>query len=143
MLYFSKLKIISIYTIILILTFFSTVNFLDLDNQNFLKKNINLGLDLQGGSYLLLEVDSKPVVKEKLQNKLLLLRKILKDNGIKYKKIKIQNEKISFEILNNKIKDFESLFLLKENNNINFYYENYKSYELDYIFKENSVNIFF
>ena len=64
MLYFSKSKIIFIYTIIIILTFFSVVNFLDLSNKNFFKKNINLGLDLHGGSYLLLEVDSKPIVKE-------------------------------------------------------------------------------
>ena len=143
MLYFSKLKIVSIYTIIGILAFFSLVNFLDLDKQNFLKKNINLGLDLQGGSYLLLEVDSKPIIKEKLQNKLLLLRKLLKENNIKYKNIKVLNEKISFEILNNKVNDFESLFLLKENNNINFYYENYKSFELDYTFDVNTINIFF
>ena len=143
MLYFSKLKIVCIYTIIGILAFFSLVNFLDLDKQNFLKKNINLGLDLQGGSYLLLEVDSKPIIKEKLQNKLLLLRKLLKENNIKYKNIKVLNEKISFEILNNKVNDFESLFLLKENNNINFYYENYKSFELDYTFDVNTINIFF
>ena len=128
MLYFSKSKIIFIYTIIIILTFFSVVNFLDLSNKNFFKKNINLGLDLQGGSYLLLEVDSKPIVKEKLQNKLLSLRKILKENNIKYKNIKIQDEAITFKISENKISDFESIFLKKEDNKINFYYDNYKSH---------------
>ena len=134
MLYFSKLKIIIIYTVIIFLSFFSIINFLDLDNKNFLNKNINLGLDLQGGSYLLLEVDSKPIVKEKLQNKLLLLRKILKENNIKYKSIKIQDESITFEMTKEKIGDFESFFLNKENNNINFYYENYKSHEMNYLF---------
>ncbi len=143
MLYFSKLKIIIIYTIIIFLSFFSIINFLDLDNKNFLNKNINLGLDLQGGSYLLLEVDSKPIVKEKLQNKLLLLRKILKENNIKYKSIKIQDESITFEMTKEKIGDFESFFLNKENNNINFYYENYKSHEMNYLFDSNIIKIFF
>tara|TARA_B100000700_G_scaffold287027_1_gene342399 strand:- start:1358 stop:2911 length:1554 start_codon:yes stop_codon:yes gene_type:complete len=142
-LYFSKLKIIIIYTIIIFLSFFSIINFLDLDNKNFLNKNINLGLDLQGGSYLLLEVDSKPIVKEKLQNKLLLLRKILKENNIKYKSIKIQDESITFEMTKEKIGDFESFFLNKENNNINFYYENYKSHEMNYLFDSNIIKIFF
>ena len=143
MLYFSKSKIIFIYTIIIILTFFSVVNFLDLSNKNFFKKNINLGLDLQGGSYLLLEVDSKPIVKEKLQNKLLSLRKILKENNIKYKNIKIQDEAITFKISENKISDFESIFLKKEDNKINFYYDNYKSHELDYFIDSNIIKIIF
>ena len=143
MLYFSKLKIIIIYTIIIILTFFSVVNFLNLNNQNILKKNINLGLDLQGGSYLLLEVDSKPIIKEKLQNKLLSLRKILKEKNIKYKNIKILNESITFEIPNDKIIDFESFFLNKEDNNINYYYENYRSHEMDYSINTNIISITF
>ena len=49
-----------------------------------LSKNVNLGLDLQGGSYLLLEVDYIPIVKQKLQSKLISLRKILKEEDIKY-----------------------------------------------------------
>ena len=60
MLYFSKLKLVSIYFIILFLSFFSAVNFLDLNNNLLKNKQINLGLDLQGGTYLLLEVDSWP-----------------------------------------------------------------------------------
>ena len=78
MLYFSKLKLITIYSIIIILSFFSFLNFFE-KNDYLLSKKINLGLDLQGGSYLLLEVDSDPLVKQKLQNKLLELRKILKE----------------------------------------------------------------
>ena len=31
-------------------------------------KKVNLGLDLQGGSYLLLEINSDPLVKEKIQS---------------------------------------------------------------------------
>ena len=36
----------------------------------FLKNKINLGLDLQGGSYLLLEVESDVLFKEELENKI-------------------------------------------------------------------------
>ena len=39
----------------------------DTDNW-FLKNKINLGLDLQGGSYLLLEVESSVLIKEELNN---------------------------------------------------------------------------
>ena len=67
MLYFSKLKIVIIYSIIVILSLFSFTNFFDNEENFLLSKNINLGLDLQGGSYLLLEVDSQPVIKQKLQ----------------------------------------------------------------------------
>ena len=34
----------------------------------FLENKINLGLDLQGGSYLLLEVESEVLFKEELEN---------------------------------------------------------------------------
>ena len=78
MLYFSKLKLVIIYSIIIIFSLFTVLNFTNNDDNFLLSKKVNLGLDLQGGSYLLLEVDSSPVIKEKIQNKLLLLRKILK-----------------------------------------------------------------
>ena len=68
MLYFSKLKLVTIYLIIVFLTLFSFANFLYNEDNILLSKKVNLGLDLQGGSYLLLEVDSKPIIKQKLQN---------------------------------------------------------------------------
>ena len=86
MLHFSKLKLVTIYFIILFLSFFSFVNFIDNEDSYLLSKKVNLGLDLQGGSYLLLEVDSKPVIKQKLQSKLISLRKLLKSKNIKYQK---------------------------------------------------------
>jgi len=51
----------------------SSSNFLDLDSDN--QKKIKLGLDLQGGSYLLLELDNEPVIKQKLQSKLLEIKR--------------------------------------------------------------------
>ena len=142
MLYFSKFKIFSIYLIILFLSFFSIINFVKFENKNFLSRNINLGLDLQGGSYLLLEVDSEPIVKQKLQNKLINLRKSLKNNNIKYKNLNISNESILFEISEGEIENFETYFLNKDNL-INAYYPKYKSYEMDHFIDNNKIRISF
>ena len=50
----------------------------DENSENwFLKNKINLGLDLQGGSYLLLEVDNDPVINQKLQTKVIEIKKRL------------------------------------------------------------------
>ena len=81
MLYFSKLKIYSVIIFTLLLSYFTASNFFKYDD-NFFSRNINLGLDLQGGSYLLLEIDSKPVVIQQLQNKLIQLKKYFKEKKI-------------------------------------------------------------
>jgi protein-export membrane protein SecD len=139
-LYFSKTKLLIIYSVIVILSFFSLTNFLNINEDNFLSKKINLGLDLQGGSYLLLEVDSKPIVNQNLQQKVISLRKYFKENNIKYKNLLLDNETISFQLPNSLIEKFENFFLDK-NNNINPYFSNYKSYELNHIIENNNVKI--
>ena len=140
MLYFSKLKLVIIYSIILFLTLFSFINFFDNEDNFLLSKKVHLGLDLQGGSYLLLEVDSQPVVKQKLQHKLISLRKVLKDEKIKYKNLKLQNETINFQLSAKDIQRFEDFFLNKENS-INAYYNRYRSYEMDYFTTDDIVTI--
>ena len=114
MLYFSKLKLVTIYFIIVFLSLFSFVNFVDNEDNILLSKKVNLGLDLQGGSYLLLEVDSQPAIKQKLQNKLLNLRKALKNEKIKYKNLRLQNETINFQLSENDIQRFDDFFLIKK-----------------------------
>ena len=111
MLYFSKLKLITIYFIIVFLSLFSFANFLETNNDHFLSKKINLGLDLQGGSYLLLEVDTSPIVKQNLQNKLISLRKILKDKKIKYQNLVLQNQTINFQLRDEDIQRFIDFFV--------------------------------
>ena len=112
MLYFSKLKIISVLIFTIIISFFALTNFIKTDNE-FFKRNINLGLDLQGGSYLLLEIDNTPVIIQKLQNKLSSLKKFLKDKDIRSTNFKIiDDDKISFVI------DETSLDKEKYENNI-------------------------
>jgi len=140
-LYFSKLKIFVIYFIIVLLSFFSLTNFIGSENNIFVKK-VNLGLDLQGGSYLLLEVDSNPIIKQKLQNKLITLRKTLKENNFKYKNLNLKDKNIIFHINKNEIIKFEKFFLNKSNP-INSFYERYNSYELDYSITEDVISINF
>ena len=134
MLYFSKLKLVSIYFVIVFLSLLSLANFFENEDNILLSKKVNLGLDLQGGSYLLLEVDSQPVIKQRLQDKVIFIRKALKKQKIKYKNLQLQNETISFQLLKDDIKRFEDFFLNK-NNSINIYYTTYRSYEMDYFIK--------
>ena len=142
MLYFSKTKIFVIYSIILFLAFFSLSNLFNNSDNFLLSKKVNLGLDLQGGSYLLLEVDSKPIINQNLQQKLLKLRKILKDNKIKYKNLELNDKDaiIVFSSSNEDITKFENIFLNKENQ-INIFYNQYRSYEMDYSIKNNNITI--
>ena len=111
MLYFSKIKLIAIYTIIFLLSLFALTNFFDNKENTFLSKKINLGLDLQGGSYLLLEVDTKPLINQRLQQKVIKLRDFLKKNSIKYQKLNLKDEKINFIVNENDIEKFEEYFL--------------------------------
>ena len=78
MLYFSKLKIISIILLSLLFILIASSNLIKFDNK-FLDKKINLGLDLQGGSYLLLEIDNTPVIEQKLQNLTITIRNYFKE----------------------------------------------------------------
>ena len=140
MLHFSKLKIIIIYTIIIILSFFSITNFINVKDNLIFSRNVNLGLDLQGGSYLLLEVDSEPIINRNLQQKLLLIRKSLKLNNIKYQNLKIENQSIKFVIGENSLKNFEEFFQNKENS-INKYYDQYRTYEMEYFVENQEIRV--
>ena len=97
MLYFSKLKIIFISLISLFLIIVASSNILNFNN-NLLSKKINLGLDLQGGSYLLLEIDNTPVIEQKMQNLTITLRTYFKDKNIKLSNLKLSENKLFFPI---------------------------------------------
>ena len=128
MLNFSKIKIIFIYLTFFIVSAFCVLNFFQ-SEEYFFKKKINLGLDLQGGSYLLLEVDSSPLQKRHLQSKVIPLKKKLIEN------------KINFEISQDDKKSFEEFFTDKKNNEINIFLDQYRSFELDFKFTNNKVLI--
>ena len=142
MLYFSKIKIFIIVVLTIIFAYLSLSNFLKFDDD-FLKRKINLGLDLQGGSYLLLEIDNKPVITQRLQNKLSSLRKFFKDENISFKNMKIiKNESIFFELDENEINNFTSI-LEDKNSIINPYYQRFKSHEFEYKIENNKFYLMY
>jgi protein-export membrane protein SecD len=125
---FSKINILIIYFIFFVLALFSLLNF-QKGNQ-FIDKKINLGLDLQGGSYLLLEINSDTLVQEKIQDKVIPIKRLLKDNNIKYSNFKINNQTLSVNIFD--FNKFDLLFYSRKDNSVNPYIDNYRSFELSY-----------
>ena len=97
MLYFSKLRIVFITIFSLLFVLIASSNLFKLDDS-FFDKKINLGLDLQGGSYLLLEIDNDPVIEQKLQNLTTTIRNFFKDKNIKINNIKIDKQNIFFNV---------------------------------------------
>ena len=125
MLNFSKINIFFIYIIFLIISFFSILNFQD-SKDPLIDKKVNLGLDLQGGSYLLLEINSDPLIKERIQSKVIPLKKYLKDNNFRYSKFIINDKNLVFSI--NNIDKFKTLFFSKKDNSLNPYIDKYNSF---------------
>jgi len=140
---FSKIKILSIYLILILISLFAFLNFQN-ENQRVIDKQINLGLDLQGGSYLLLEIDTEPLIKERLQEKIIPIKKYLNENNFQYSNFFISDKFIKFNLSDlDNIKKLEKLFFLKEKNSINPYISNYNSYELDLKTNVNEIKIMF
>jgi len=138
---FSKINVLIIYLLFFLIGIFSVLNLQD-DENKFIEKKINLGLDLQGGSYLLLEINSSTLVEEKIQSKVIPIKKLLKDNGINYSNFKINKNNLSLNLDN--IEKFDLIFNSRQDNLVNPYIDNYRSYELEYKKKSNNqIEIFF
>ena len=140
MLYFSKLKIVSVIIFTLLLSYFALSNFFSFDD-NFFKRNINLGLDLQGGSYLLLEIDNEPVVIQQVQNKLIDIKKYLKNKNVQFKNIQIvDNQNIKFQINENDASNIEEIFNNKDSE-INPYFPKFKTHQFNLTINSNNVQL--
>jgi len=135
-LYFSKIKIIFVCLISLVFILFSFSNFSKFGNK-FLNKQINLGLDLQGGSYLLLEIDNSPVIEQKLQNLTINIRNYFKEKNIRIKNVELNNQKIFFSV-DDKFKQTIFNEFTDEESDLNPYYQRFKSHQLE-INEENDL----
>ena len=129
MLYFSKLKIIFVLITSLLFILFASSNIFNFSND-LLKKKINLGLDLQGGSYLLLEIDNSPVVEQKLQNFTINLRNYFKEKNIRIKNVKLAEQKIFFNV-DEQFKQAIVDEFTNEDSDLNPYYERFKSHQFE------------
>ena len=129
MLNFSKINIFFIYFIFLLISFFSILNFQDKEDP-FIDKKVNLGLDLQGGSYLLLEINSDSLVEEKIQSKVIPIKKLFREKNLSYTDFKINKKNLTLKM--NDLEKFELIFFSRKENLINPYIDNYRAFELDY-----------
>ncbi len=129
MLYFSKLRIFLITIISLFFILIASSNIIKIDNNLFSKK-INLGLDLQGGSYLLLEIDNNPVIEQKLQNLTIIIKNFFKEKNIRINNLKLNNQNLSFSV-DEKFKQIVLESFLDKESDLNPYYSRFKSHQLD------------
>ena len=139
MLYFSKLRITLVSLVTLFFIFITVSNFQNSENT-LISKRINLGLDLQGGSYLLLEIDNGPVEIQKLQNTTTVIRNSLNDKNIKFTDLRVIDKAI-FLIVSEQNNETVKNFFLDKESEINPYYEQYKTHQFDLIIKENEFKL--
>ena len=122
MLNFSRLKIGFILSSIVIFFYIFLGNFNFANKTNlFLDKKVNLGLDLQGGSYLLLEIDINPLINKKLEEKAIDLKKNFNEKKLDFKNLSILNNKITFDLKNPAQKDTAINAINETNNKENFF----------------------
>jgi protein-export membrane protein SecD len=140
-LYFSKLRIIFISLITLFFIIIASNNIFSPEKRLFDKK-INLGLDLQGGSYLLLEIDNTPVIEQRLQNTTSLIRTYFKDKKIRIGNLSLDNQKITFTVQDQFKENVIDIFN-DEDSEINPYYPRFKSHQFDLVDLGNSLELTF
>tara|TARA_B100000674_G_scaffold115181_1_gene86497 strand:- start:1142 stop:2698 length:1557 start_codon:yes stop_codon:yes gene_type:complete len=141
MLYFSKLRIILTSIICIFFTLIAINNLFSPENR-LINQKINLGLDLQGGSYLLLEIDNKPVIEQKLQNVSSLIKSYFKEKNIRIFNLDLENQKISFNVKEEN-KEFLLNEFIKEDSEINPYYPRFKTHKFEIKDNGNLFEIYF
>ncbi len=103
MVYFGKWKVIFVLAVCALGLAFAAPNFVAKDTAGGLPtwlphKQINLGLDLQGGSHLLLEVEVDAVIAEYLEGIVDSVRVTLRRQGIRYGKLGIDGNAVGVTI---------------------------------------------
>src|SRR5579864_8478071 len=102
MLYFTRLKALAIILTALVVCLCAVPNFFPEATvktwPTWAQRHLVLGLDLQGGSYLLLEVDSNYVKKEKLDQIRDDARRVLRENKIGYTGLNVRNDAVEVRI---------------------------------------------
>src|SRR5437588_12074406 len=102
MVYFMRWKALAIILTALVVCLCAVSNFFPQERVKtwpaWAQRHIVLGLDLQGGSYLLLEVDSNYVKKEKLDQVRDEVRRVLREAKIPYTGLAVRNENVEVRI---------------------------------------------
>ncbi len=119
-----SLKLISSLVIIIFSIFFSFPSFFDNNNNlpNFWSKNkLKLGLDLQGGSQLLLQVETEKAIIEKLTNQFEDLRTELSEADINPLDFKLVKDIIIIKVPDTEIEKLKKI--INTNNQLEAKYE--------------------
>lgn len=106
MVYFAKWKIALVIAVCLLGVAFAAPNMFDRQTTAELpgwlpNQQISLGLDLQGGSHLLLEVEAQTVINERLESIVDSVRTSLRSERIRYTGLGIKNDAVSVNITKN------------------------------------------
>ena len=117
-------KLISSIVIIIFSIFFALPSLFDLSDNlpNWWGKNkLKLGLDLQGGSQLLLQVETEKAIQEKLATQTEDIRTELSKADIQPQELKLVNNIIFVKVNDDEIKKLENI--IKENNQLEVDYD--------------------
>ena len=112
MLYFARWKIVVILAICLLGLIYASPNFwrpgnVESDLPSWIPyKTVNLGLDLQGGAHLLIEVQTSAVLKERLEAIEDNVRRSLRDVRIGYRGLGVRGNAVVFSVRD--VRDSES-----------------------------------
>lgn len=102
----SKINLFSAIFFTITALIFAIPNFITIDDDSFMpNKGVNLGLDLKGGSHLLLEVDFDKYLSDQIMVFTDSLRKEFRNNKLKYKRLSNLKNKVTFELRD--INDFQ------------------------------------
>lgn len=117
-------KLISTIVIIFFSIFFALPSLFNLSDNlpNWWGKNkLKLGLDLQGGSQLLLQVETEKAIQEKLATQTEDIRTELSEADIQPQELKLVNNIIFVKVNDDEIKKLENI--IKENNQLEVDYD--------------------
>ena len=102
MLHFTRWKAVGTLLITVVLCLLAVPNLLSPQTlqslPNFMHRKIVLGLDLQGGSHILLEVDSKAIQRERVETLRDDVRRVMRDARIGYTNLAIQGLSVTLRI---------------------------------------------
>ena len=102
MLHFSRWKALGTLFVTLFLCLLAVPNLLSPQTlqslPNFMQRTIDLGLDLQGGSHILLEVDTKAIQSERLETLRDDVRRVMRDARIGYTNLAIQEFSVTLRV---------------------------------------------
>lgn len=103
---------------------FAAPNFMNIKASYLPKETVNLGLDLRGGSHLLLDVDIDHYIQDQYEMLADNLRKEFRENKVGYKNLKHLHDHVTlelrengdFDLLKNTVKSFDKSVWMENNN---------------------------